>query len=357
MKMRKKDMKKVSISLLITLVIAILVSQIAEIDISAKGKFFITIDGKPVNFTGDLGYPYLTKTQRTMVPIRIISENMGYNVDWSKDTWHQGIRKVWINNNTNRIELEIGKSTAIVNGKVVPIDRNEKTGEPVDTKAELVGSRTYVPLRFITEAMGGKVEYEWKDGNHYIYIITGKDTEPVKPTEPTTPSKIKGNVDEMTIWEGFEAIMEYFGKYQYGNTPTFKAIEGSADGAFFWITDSFVEDPYEVMIVIHAWDTPEGQVVAEKLGSAHLYKLINPTVKEVLRFYLPNGGADELYKIIDDGFNSRLASRDAVINKDISGLIGADRPVKIVPGGGLRIYIGRNKSTGLMNEAGLRNKD
>lgn len=136
----------------------------------------ITIDGKPVNFTGDLGYPYLTKTARTMVPIRIISENMGYNVNWSKDTWDKGVRKVWINNNTTKIELEIGKSTAIVNGKVVPIDRDEKTGKPVETKAELIGARTYVPLRFITEAMGGKVEYQWKDGNHYITITTGKDT-------------------------------------------------------------------------------------------------------------------------------------------------------------------------------------
>jgi len=136
----------------------------------------LTIDGKPVNFTGDLGYPYLTKTARTMVPIRIISENMGYNVNWSKDTWDKGVRKVWINNNTTKIELEIGKSTAIVNGKVVPIDRDEKTGKPVETKAELIGARTYVPLRFITEAMGGKVEYQWKDGNHYITITTGKDT-------------------------------------------------------------------------------------------------------------------------------------------------------------------------------------
>lgn len=153
----------------------------------------LTIDGEPVNFTPDLGYPYLTKTQRTMVPIRIISENMGYNVDWSKDTWHQGIRKVWINNNTNRIELEIGKSTAIVNGKSVPIDRDEKTGKPVDTKAELVGSRTYVPLRFITEAMGGIVEYERKNGNHYIAITTGKEIidEPEDKGEIVTTKQAK----------------------------------------------------------------------------------------------------------------------------------------------------------------------
>lgn len=186
MKVKKEKLKKVSVILLaVLLVTTFFWNEIGGVvkdwmGINAKGRFFITIDGEPVNFTPDLGYPYLTKTQRTMVPIRIISENMGYNVDWSKDTWHQGIRKVWINNNTNRIELEIGKSTAIVNGKSVPIDRDEKTGKPVDTKAELVGSRTYVPLRFITEAMGGIVEYERKNGNHYIDIITGKDVEEPK---------------------------------------------------------------------------------------------------------------------------------------------------------------------------------
>jgi len=300
----------------------------------------LTIDGELVNFTPDLGYPYLTKTQRTMVPIRIISENMGYDVDWSKDTWGKGERKVWISNNTTRIELEIGKSTAIVNGKVVPIDRSEKTGKPVDTKAELVGSRTYVPIRFITEAMGGKVGYDRKDGNHYITITTGKDTEPVEPTEPTTPSEIKGNVDEMTTWEGFEAVKEYFGKYQNGNgMPIFQAIAGSSDGAFFWISDEFVEDPYEVMIVIHSWYVPSARKEYESMGSLELYQLINPAVKEVLRFYLPNGGADELYKIIDDGYNGRLGDRP-VIGVDISNEIGADRPVKIIQGGGTRIHIG-----------------
>lgn len=185
--------------------------------------------------------------------------------------------------------------------------------------------------------MGGKVGYDRKDGNHYITITTGKDTEPVEPTEPTTPSEIKGNADEMTTEEHYAAVREFFGEYQYQiGLPTFKPIADSADGAFFWIA----EDPGEVMIVIHSWDTPEGQVVAEKLGSAHLYKLINPAVKEVLRFYLPNGGADELYKIIDDGFNFRWDSASNYLNKDLSRMIGSDRPVKMIDGGGLRIYIG-----------------
>ena len=42
----------------------------------------------------------------------------------------------------------------------------------------------------------------------------------------------------------------------------------------------------EVEIVIHSGILQKVKLVAEKLGSAHLYKLINPAVKEVLRFYL-----------------------------------------------------------------------
>ena len=45
----------------------------------------LTIDGKKVNFTDELGHPMLIKeTQRTIVPVRIISENMGYKVGWDQ---------------------------------------------------------------------------------------------------------------------------------------------------------------------------------------------------------------------------------------------------------------------------------
>ena len=217
MKVKKEKLKKVSVILLaVLLVTTFFWNEIGGVvkdwmGINAKGRFFITIDGEPVNFTPDLGYPYLTKTQRTMVPIRIISENMGYDVDWSKDTWGKGERKVWISNNTTRIELEIGKSTAIVNGKVVPIDRDEKTGKPVDTKAELVGSRTYVPIRFITEAMGGKVVYDRKDGNHYIAITTGKEIidEPEDKGEIVTTKQAK-----VIVGDGKE-VTALADKYRY----------------------------------------------------------------------------------------------------------------------------------------------
>lgn len=134
----------------------------------------ITIDGRKVNFNNDMGYPVLTSTERTLVPLRIISENMGYKVDWSEDTWHQGLKKVWISNSEIKVELEIGKTTALVNGVKTPIDVQD--GKPVNTKSILINDRTYVPLRFVTEALGGEIKYERKnDGTHIIDIITGKE--------------------------------------------------------------------------------------------------------------------------------------------------------------------------------------
>lgn len=56
----------------------------------------IHINHLVVNFIEEMGHPLVTQINRTLVPLRIISEYLGYNVDWSKDTWNQGIRKVWI---------------------------------------------------------------------------------------------------------------------------------------------------------------------------------------------------------------------------------------------------------------------
>jgi|LSQX01.1.fsa_nt_gb beta-lactamase superfamily II metal-dependent hydrolase len=133
--------------------------------------FHVTIDDNAVEFSEKMGHPYFTDTNRTMVPVRIISENMGYNVDWDNKT-----QTVYISDGKKNIELQIGKSTAVIDGKTVPIDIQD--GKPMDTKATLVpvkgSSRTYVPLRFVSEAMGAEVKYEKKGSTHHIRIVIAK---------------------------------------------------------------------------------------------------------------------------------------------------------------------------------------
>lgn len=139
---------------------------------ATESPFNVTINNEVVEFTEEMGYPYFTETNRTMVPVRIVSENMGYEVDWDNKT-----QTVFISNNNKKIELQIGKSTATINGKSVPIDVQD--GKPVDTKTSLVpvkgSSRTYVPLRFVSEAMGAEVLYEKINAVHNISIVFEKN--------------------------------------------------------------------------------------------------------------------------------------------------------------------------------------
>ena len=87
--------------------------------------------------------PYI-ENGRTMVPIRVISENFGAEVLWNGEE-----KSVTIKNAGAEIKLIIDSATAFVNGA-------EKT---LDAPPIISNGRTMVPLRFISEALGKKVEY------------------------------------------------------------------------------------------------------------------------------------------------------------------------------------------------------
>lgn len=101
--------------------------------------------------------PFIDAQGRTQVPVRFVSEELGYRVDWSRLS--DGQINVKLMNDAGRtLTLETGKSTAVVNGKP----------EPMDTAAMLRNGRVYVPLRFISEAKGIRVQW---DSNNFIAIL------------------------------------------------------------------------------------------------------------------------------------------------------------------------------------------
>ncbi len=85
------------------------------------------------------------KDSRTFVPVRFISENLGAKVSWDPDT-----REVKIESENNVITLIIGNSTLIKNGAEIQMD----------TAPFIKDSRTFVPVRFISENLGAKVSWD-----------------------------------------------------------------------------------------------------------------------------------------------------------------------------------------------------
>ena len=87
---------------------------------------------------------------RTFIPIRYVAEAMGATVDW-----YAPDQKVTIINGTRTIELWIGKNYASVDGNNVLIDPDNPSVAPFIQDP----GRTMMPLRFISEGLGAKVEW------------------------------------------------------------------------------------------------------------------------------------------------------------------------------------------------------
>ncbi len=128
----------------------------------------IVIDG--VQLSTD--QPAIMSGSRTMVPLRGVFEAMNTNVDWKQST-----RTVTASKNGTTVVLPVGSKTAKINGKTTTLD----------IPAKVIKGRTMVPLRFVTEALGSKVD--WNKGTQTVTIATGNaTTTPTNPTPTPTPS-------------------------------------------------------------------------------------------------------------------------------------------------------------------------
>jgi len=94
---------------------------------------------------------------RTMVPARIVFEQLDADVEWMEKT-----RQVVITGDDVTIVFKIGSDTAKVNNKT----------KKLDCAPIIVSDRTMIPIRFVSEALGCKVE--WDDVTKKVSITSPK---------------------------------------------------------------------------------------------------------------------------------------------------------------------------------------
>lgn len=272
-----------------------------------------------VSFTNNSGYPRV-ENGFTLVPLNLISTSLGYKVDWNQTT-----KKVTITKGSDKIVLTINNKNAVVNSKTVVMDTN----------AQVYGSRTYVPLRFIGENMGAKVEYKVVDGNKYVLItLPGGETIDIPSVDVGKINGTAGSDHEANM----DAIYDYFGESAMGQgAPTYNPLGGALDNSFIAVDKG---TNCEVEITFFYWNVPSGA----SPEIAQMISTVKPVAKELFDFYLPDGG-NKLYKILDDGYNNRWPSNHNYLNTDIQKYLGNDgRSVVIKENvGNVVIQIGHKK--------------
>lgn len=125
---------------------------------------------------------------RTFVPVRFVAERLGADVSWEGDT-----QTVVVEKDGHTIRMQVGSLTYTLDGQTKQLD------VPAEYKASTGGnSRTMVPVRFVTEALGYQVE--WEAGRNLVVIAP-----PQAHWDPT------GTVEQETMDRALELLGRYGG--------------------------------------------------------------------------------------------------------------------------------------------------
>ncbi|MGM9937368.1 MAG: leucine-rich repeat protein [Candidatus Ornithomonoglobus sp.] len=122
---------------------AVLTEQKASIAVAAdKNGISITAGDKSVDFTD--AQPFIDKNGRTQIPIRAVAETLGCTVDWNEQKQTATLTK-----GNTVVVITIGEANMQVGTETVTMD----------TTAQIVNDRTYIPVRFVGEALGMEVNW------------------------------------------------------------------------------------------------------------------------------------------------------------------------------------------------------
>ena len=190
--------------------------------VSSKGNgVSVTLDGTEITFPD--AQPFVDVRDRTLVPIRFVSEAMGAKVDWDNATQTAIIQK-----DTDVIRYTIGNAKAYINDEMVVFD----------TYGILKDERTFVPLRYISELLCCDVE--WNDETRHVRITSPADA--VKFPEPEIKINFpESEWDKRMFWISLENSRDferecpnYEFKIEFLNPAQFNEFEQDEGAVLGW---------------------------------------------------------------------------------------------------------------------------
>jgi hypothetical protein len=128
------------------------------------GPVSVTVNGSPIN----LNPAPTERAGRVFVPLRGVFENLGATVVYENGLINASGRG-------HSVSLRIGSQQATVDGRQ----------QTVDVAPFIIGASTYVPLRFVSQALGASVNYD--GSNNLVAINTNGSQGSGPPSQTITP--------------------------------------------------------------------------------------------------------------------------------------------------------------------------
>lgn len=148
---------KKSCSFLAVLILTLVFSQWNVPPGLAAGEIKLVIDGRNIKTSP----APIIQNSRTLVPLRLVAEQLGAQVEWNEQK-----RTVHIVKGSRSVLLRI-------DSRLVEYQGGEKTYNLVDVPPQIIGDRTFVPLRLVGNALGAAVK--WAEAERAVYVDSTQD--------------------------------------------------------------------------------------------------------------------------------------------------------------------------------------
>jgi len=143
--------------------IIFLLGTFAVPSLVAAQSVTVIVNGQTMNFAA----PPIVRAGRVFVPLRGVFEQLGASVVYANG-------QINATGRGKTVSLSIGSTQATVDGQP----------ETIDVAPFIVGATTFVPLRFVSQALGASVN--WNDSTSTV-TISGGGPGPYPPRPPNPP--------------------------------------------------------------------------------------------------------------------------------------------------------------------------
>lgn len=192
----------------------------------------VMLDGAELEFD----VPAQIINDRTFVPLRVIFEAMGAEVEWDGDT-----RKVSAVKDDTTVEMIIDSTVMSVNSQEITLD----------VPPQIVDERTLVPARAVAESFGAEVE--WDGDTRTVIITSAAEVTPQTTVEPTAEPASEFPIE-------YNAALE--NQCTYASNFALTSVEKNASGNYDieYTLQTFFEGRGTVSVEFNCYDA-SGKVV------------------------------------------------------------------------------------------------
>ena len=206
----KKNKKLIAALTTGVMAASLAVPAYAAVDV-ASTDLTLVINDQTITTNEEIGQPFITSDGRAMIPLRLVSETLGYKTDWQED----GTVHITSDDGTVDAKLVIDSNGFLANGKPGVFE----------TVPTMINDRTYLPARDFMQLYGTVV---WDNDTRTVTIKTGE--QPAEETSDWT-YKLSFGDDIQTVTRMYvTAINEKTGKTVY--------LTGADEAHGDWVVDS-----------------------------------------------------------------------------------------------------------------------